>query len=122
MDLLSKLNQTCVYWSPPYPDGYGGYTGYLTAGPQSQPKILPDERECRWRAETEKVIVVEGDEVRPKNYVLLAEEAEEGGYLFLGTEAVAPSDPAQDNSCVKVLKALIVPSVDASQSLYKAYA
>ena len=65
--------QTAVYWGAGQPDGFGGTT-------------YPDpvEISCRWDDVTELVRDSAGEEVASKAEVLVLQDLEVGGFLYLG--------------------------------------
>ena len=66
--------QTAVYWGDPTPDGYGGKT-------YSDPVEIP----CRWEDTLEVIKDERGEEIICKAKVLVTQDLEEGGMLYLGT-------------------------------------
>ena len=66
--------QTAVYWGDPTPDGYGGKT-------YSDPVEIP----CRWDDTLEVIKDERGEEIICKAKVLVTQDLEEGGMLYLGT-------------------------------------
>lgn len=69
--------QTAVYWGTPVPDGYGGY-------------IFDDPVEilCRWEDKVELIDRVGerlGEQIISKAQVLVTQDLNEQGYLYLGT-------------------------------------
>lgn len=66
--------QTAVYWANPVSDGYGGTN--FTA---------PVEINCRWDGKTKLITDNQGKQIVSKAQVLLNQDVDEGGYLFLGT-------------------------------------
>lgn len=126
MDLDSKLKQTCVYWQPLFPDGFGGYdliassetntgTGTATAD------VSPDERTCRWDDVNEMILNVNGEEVLSKAQVILREAVEVGGYLFLGTEGSAPADPSTSLLAHKIIRVGEIPDLKNEETIWEAF-
>ena len=66
--------QTAVYWGAPTPDGYGGKT-YSD----------PVEISCLWDDTLEVIKDERGEEIICKARVLVTQDLEEGGMLYLGT-------------------------------------
>lgn len=70
--------QTCVYWGNPVDNGFGGKTF-----------DAPVELKCRWESKVmlseDKTYTKSGELVIPKSEVLLNQEVDENGYLYLGT-------------------------------------
>ena len=65
--------QTAVYWGSPTPNGYGGST-----------YDDPVEISCRWDGTTQLVTNNQGKEVVSKAEILLTQDVDEDGYLYLG--------------------------------------
>ena len=75
LDFVSSVCvQTAVYWGNPTPDGYGGYTF-----------DDPVEIDCRWDGSTEMIRSSDGKEVLSKARLLLTQDVDEGGIIFLGS-------------------------------------
>jgi len=76
--------QTACYWGNPVSDGYGGTT-YDT----------PVEISCRWDGNTQLVTNNQGEEVVSKAEILLTQDVDEGGLLFLGDlDDLTPAEEA----------------------------
>jgi len=72
---LRKLSvQTAVYWGIPTDDGYGGYT-YST----------PVEIAVRWEDSTKVITTSKGVEYTSRAEVIVNQDVDEEGYLYLGT-------------------------------------
>jgi len=69
--------QTAVYWGSPVPDGYGGYT-FATA----------KEIMVRWDDKSELIKNRLGNEIMSNAELLVQEDLDEEGYLYLGTLAL----------------------------------
>lgn len=70
--------QQAVYWGNPVEDGFGGKT-YAS----------PVEIACRWEDKVRKVKANDGSEIESKATVLVTQDLDFEGYLYLGTlEAV----------------------------------
>jgi len=82
--------QTAVYWGAPVPDGYGGYV-YAD----------PIEISCRWGGKTQLVIGNNGEQVVSKAEVLVTQDLDENGYLYLGTLDDLDSDEAENPEKIK---------------------
>lgn len=65
--------QVAVYWSAPVADGYGGFT-FAT----------PTEIYCRWDGKKEVFIDTQGRETVSKAKILVTQDLDEEGYLYLG--------------------------------------
>jgi hypothetical protein len=66
--------QTAVYWGSPSPDGFGG-----------QEYDNPVEISCRWDDVINQVTNNKGEELVSGAMVLLTQEVDVDGYLYLGT-------------------------------------
>ncbi|MFA5935008.1 MAG: hypothetical protein WC827_03935 [Candidatus Paceibacterota bacterium] len=66
--------QTAVYWGSPVEDGYGGKT-------YADPVEIP----CRWEEKVRLMTAADGSETKSKATVLVTQELDEEGYLYLGT-------------------------------------
>jgi hypothetical protein len=66
--------QTAVYWGSPINDGYGGKTF-----------ASPVEIKCRWEDKVRLLISADGSETKSKATVLVTQELDDEGYLYLGT-------------------------------------
>lgn len=75
--------QDAVYWGNPQPDGYGGYTF-----------DAPVEIKVRWDEKYELIRDKDGKETVSTAQVLLTQDVDYGGYLYLGTLNELSSDPA----------------------------
>jgi len=111
--LTKSLKQTCVYWSTPAADGYGGYSFSDAV-----------ELSCRWEDRMELFINPQGKEERSQAVVYLDQDVDLGGYLYLGElddfSSSAP-DP-QEVSGVKEIKSLKkIPNLKATAYLRKVW-
>lgn len=66
--------QTAVYWGGPKDDGYGGFTF-------DDPVNIP----CRWEDKIQIVSTMDGQETSSDSEVLVTEDLDYNGYLYLGT-------------------------------------
>jgi hypothetical protein len=66
--------QTAVYWGNPKDDGYGGFTF-----------DDPVNISCRWEDKTQIVSTMDGQETSSDSEVLVTEDLDYNGYLYLGT-------------------------------------
>lgn len=66
--------QTAVYWSCPTNDGYGGFTF-------ADPVEIP----VRWEDRTEVITAGDGSQYVSKAKILVTQDVDEGGYLYLGS-------------------------------------
>jgi len=72
---LAKISvQTAVYWGSPTSDGYGGYT-------YAEPVEIP----VRWESSTKVITTPKGAEYTSRAEVIVNQDVDEEGYLFLGT-------------------------------------
>jgi len=72
---LAKISvQTAVYWGAPTSDGYGGYT-------YADPVEIP----VRWESSTKVITTPKGTEYTSRAEVIVNQDVDEEGYLFLGT-------------------------------------
>jgi len=71
--------QTAVYWGNPVNDGYGGKTF------DDPIELLPPSNGVRWEEVTQLITTGNGKEIVSKAKILLCQDVDEGGYLFLGT-------------------------------------
>jgi hypothetical protein len=87
--------QTAVYWGSPKNDGYGGTT-----------YDSPVEIKCRWDGKTKRITNDEGEEVVSRAQVLVTQDLEVGGVLYLGTlndlGTEQENDPAQIVGAYKI--------------------
>ena len=85
--LTKSLKQSCVYWSSPTADGYGGYTFNDAV-----------ELNVRWEDKQELFINAQGKEERSQAVVYLDQDVDMGGYLYLGDlDDLDSSDPDPQN-------------------------
>lgn len=66
--------QTAVYWGNPVNDGFGGYTY----------SIIKDIQ-CRWDGVTEIVTNSKGKEIVSQAKLMVVEDLDKEGYLYLGS-------------------------------------
>lgn len=71
--------QTAVYWGNPVNDGYGGKTF------DDPVELLPPTNGVRWEETTQVITNNQGKEIVSKAKILLCQDVDEEGYLFLGT-------------------------------------
>ena len=74
--------QTAVYWGSPVEDGQGGMTF-----------ADPVEIACRWDISTTVISDSQGREVVSRAIILLTQDVDEEGYLYLGELDDLDSDP-----------------------------
>ena len=91
--------QTAVYWGVPKPDGYGG-TSY------DDPIELSPPNGVRWDDQVEVITNSQGEEITSQARVLLLQEVEPEGLLWLGRlEDLTQSqkdDPSQIEDARKI--------------------
>jgi hypothetical protein len=66
--------QTAVYWGNPKDDGYGGFTF-----------DDPVNISCRWEDKIQIVATMDGQEVSSDSEILVTQDLDYNGYLYLGT-------------------------------------
>jgi len=108
-----NLNQKCVYWGSPTPDGYGGYT-YAD----------PVELDCRW----EDVVMAEqgtlGSEIELRSEVQVKVDVDEQGMMLLGELDDIDSadyDNPVDAGADMIVRFNKIPTLDANHFYRKAY-
>lgn len=74
--------QTAVYWDAPIDDGYGGFI-----------YSVPVEIDCRWQDKSEMITNSKGINEICGAEILLTQDVETGGWLFLGTLDDIDSSP-----------------------------
>ena len=74
--------QTAVYWANPQPDGFGKYT-----------YDAPVEILVRWDDISKVISDNQGREITSNATILLNQDVDEQGYLYLGSLADLDSDP-----------------------------
>ena len=72
--VTSVCVQIAVYWGTPVSDGYGGINFDDSV-----------EIKCRWDGKIQMVKGSDGREVVSKAELLITQDVDEGGYLYLGT-------------------------------------
>lgn len=73
--ITRNLRQKAMYWAPNGEDEYGR-TKYAE----------PEEISCRWTDIAELVVTKDGRTVTSKSKIMVDQDVEEGGLLWLGTE------------------------------------
>lgn len=114
MDIEGKLNEVAVYFAPGPSDKQGRRSSYLA----------PVEVRCHWENNAETKKLPGGEEWLSKTQVITAVPLKEEGYLWYGEVAGLTSStvPQNNKDAVMVRVTERVPSVDASQRLYVAFA
>jgi len=105
MGILAFIDKVCVqtacYWGSPVEDGYGGYT-YTTA----------IEIKCRWDDVSEKITNQKGNEIISNAQLLITQDLNEEGFLWLG--ALTSLTTAQKADPLKVEKAYPIQKLEKS--------
>jgi len=95
--IQSVTVQTAVYWGTPTPDGYGGKTF-----------ADPVEIKCRWDGITQMIKGADGREIVSRASILLIQDVDEGGYIFLGSltglDSADEDNPEQAAEAWEILK------------------
>ncbi len=106
--LTKNLKQTATYWASPVADGYGGYT--FTS---------PITIDCRWILKQELFIDAKGKEKVSNAVVLLAQDVDLDGYLYLGT--TTELNPKNINGSYSIKSFAKIPSMKADAFLRKVW-
>jgi len=93
--------QTAVYWGTPTPGGFGKMTF-----------AEPEERDCRWDDVTKVVTAANGEQIVCRAIVLLTQDVDEQGMLYLGS--LDDLDPAQEDDPYSVAGAYEIKRFDKS--------
>lgn len=109
------LNQTLVYWGNPQDDGEGGFTF------DSAVEIIG---RCEYKVE--QVVSGNGELTVSRARVYLAQEVDQGGYLYLGTlddSEMVDSAPHPDDisESMRIMVFEKIPRLEGPGYLYKAY-
>jgi len=111
--------QTAVYWENPKPDGKGGNT-----------YDDPVEIDCRWEEKTEVLSRLgddrKGEELVSEAQVIVTQDVDEKGYLFLGDLDDLDSDeegtPEKIKGAYRILKFDKIPALrNPDEYMRKAY-
>ena len=109
-----SLTQTAVYWGAPIVDGWGAYTF-----------AAPVEISVRWVDKSELFIAGNSKQQVSSAIVLLNQDVDEQGYLFLGNLDDLDSDvedsPALGTDTYQIKKVQKVPDFRGKSFLYKAW-
>jgi len=102
---LGKLSvQTAVYWGAPANNGYGGYT-YDT----------PVEIAVRWEDSTKVITTSRGIEYVSRAEVIVNQDVDEEGYLYLGTLSdltdAQKAEPKLVNEAWKIIRFDKIPMI-----------
>ena len=82
--------QTAVYWGSPQNDGYGGFT---FADPV---ELSPPANGVRWVDKIQVVVASDGSEVTSDSEILVNQDLDLDGYLFLGKLSDLTNDEKAD--------------------------
>lgn len=109
------MKQTAVYWANPVNNGFGDISF-----------DDPSEITCRWEDKVERIEDPDGNEIVADAVVYYTSKLELGEYLFLGfleemDSASQPDDSDVSGDSKRIVKRSFVPSVNASETLYKYY-
>lgn len=110
--ITRNLRQTATYWGNPAPDGWGGKTF-----------DAPVEILCRWEDKVEKVIGANGEEIVSRSVVFLAQDVDEGGFLYLGSVSGDSTDdsPEEVAGAYEIKAFRKIPSIRATKWERKAW-
>lgn len=113
--ITSVCVQTAVYWGNPISDGYGGMA-----------YDDPVEIKCRWDEVINLVINNNGIEVVSKATVMILQDVDENGYLFLGTlddlDSAGEENPSEVDSVWKIIRFDKTPLFQSTDEfVYKVY-
>ena len=102
---LKKISvQTAVYWGAPTKDGYGGFTF-----------TDPIEIAVRWQSSSEVITTSKGVEYVSQAEVIVNQDVDEEGYLFLGTRPdltiAQKADPQSVTGAWKIMKFDKIPMI-----------
>lgn len=111
--------QTAVYWGAPEDDGYGG----------KDFDSVPIEIACRWERRTKVISDAKGEEFVSNTQVIVTQDLEEQGYLFLGDlddladlSSSAEDDPETIDGAYSIKKFEKIPSLaSTNEFVRKAY-
>ena len=87
--IASVCVQTAVYWGNPQSDGRGSYTF-----------DDPVEIDCRWDQKTQLIVGAQGKEIVSKAEVLVTQDVDEEGFLYLGALEDFDSDELADPEAI----------------------
>lgn len=106
--LTKVLLQTATYWAPSAKDGYGGYTF-----------VAPVIIDCRWLLKQELFIDAKGKEKTSAAIVLVGQDIDLGGYLYLGTST--ESNPKDEGDSFEIRSYAKVPDIKGTSFLRKVW-
>jgi len=103
--------QDAVYWGSPTADAYGGYAF-----------ADPVEVKVRWEEKNELIIDAEGKETMSMAQVLVTQDMDLGGYLYLGTLdelSSNPSNPLQEGGAWEIKQFSKTPMIKATNDFVR---
>lgn len=100
--LIKNLLQTATYWGNPVADGYGGYTF-----------DAPITINCRWILKQELFIDIKGKEKVSSAIVLVGQDIDLDGYLYLGTATELNPKDISGSYAIKSLAKIPTMKADA---------
>lgn len=106
--MIQTFPHVATYWGAPTLAGYGVYTF-----------AAPVQVNCRWEDKNEEFINDQGNDEMSQAVVYLDTDVAPGGYLFLGTSAVA--DPTTVDGAHKIKRFTKIPDVRAVNYQLKAW-
>lgn len=106
--LMKNLLQTATYWGNPVANGFGGYTF-----------DSPVAIDCRWILKQELFIDAKGKEKVSAAIVLLGQDIDLDGYLYLGT--TTESNPKDISGSYAIKSFAKIPSMKADAFLRKVW-
>lgn len=112
--LTRNLEQTAVYWASPSPSGRGGYS-----------YDDPVELDVRWEDKQEKFVDVNGQEMISGAIVIVDQDVDIGGILFLGDlddlDSSEEASPGSVKQAWEIRKFEKTPNIKALGYYRKAY-
>ena len=106
--LTKNLKQTVTYWAPLAKDGCGGYTF-----------VTPVVIDGRWLLKQELFIDAKGKEKVSAAVVLLGQDVDLGGYLYLGTST--ESNPKDVSGSYEIRSFAKIPDIKGTSFLRKVW-
>jgi hypothetical protein len=115
-DITTKfLKQTAVYWGAPVSNGYGAFS-YEDG---------PVEIACRWTDSTQVVTDSKGNSIVCKSVVMVGQDLEEQGMLYLGTIADLGADRGDNPETItgtwRIMRFDKIPTIKGKTFLRVAY-
>lgn len=109
-----QLDQIAVYWASPVKDGYGGFTWND-----------PVEIDCRWVGSTRVITNANGQEVVCRAEVVVDQDLDKEGVLYLGSladlDSAEEDDPDTVDGAYRIQRFDKSPTWDCSAFYRKAY-